>query len=69
MNCPYCLKEMKKGGVKVIDTSNNMYSSVLWYPEEELNRKIKINWVELDFKAEGYYCDECMKVVSIFEEK
>ena len=32
MNCPYCLKEMKKGGVKVIDTSNNMYSSVLWYP-------------------------------------
>lgn len=50
MNCPYCLKEMKKGGVKVIDTSNNMYSSVLWYPEEELNKKIKINWVELDFK-------------------
>ncbi len=40
MNCPYCLKEMKKGGVKVIDTSNNMYSSVLWYPV----KNIATNW-------------------------
>lgn len=69
MNCPYCSKEMKKGAVKVIDTSNNMYSSVLWYPEEELKKDIKRNWVELKFQAEGYYCEECRKVVSIFEEK
>ena len=37
--------------------------------EEELKKKVKKNYVNLKFNAEGHYCDECMKVVSIFDEK
>ena len=29
----------------------------------------KKNTVNLRLKAEGYYCDECMKVFASFEEK
>ena len=32
-------------------------------------KKVKKNWINLKFNTEGYYCDECMKVVSIFDEK
>lgn len=38
-------------------------------PKGELNKRIKKNWVNLKFNAEGYYCDECMKVISIFDGK
>jgi len=41
MKCPYCSKEMRSGGVKVIDAMLNMFNSVVWYPEEELEKKIK----------------------------
>ncbi len=69
MKCPYCSKEMEKGEVKVVDTTFNILSNVTWYPQEEIHKKIKRNWVNLKHKAEGYYCSECMKVVSIFDEK
>lgn len=69
MKCPYCGKGMKKGKVKITDALLNITNNVLWYPEEELANKIKRNYVKLTFDAEGYYCDECMKVVSIFDER
>lgn len=69
MKCPFCSKEMKSGGVKVIDSMLNIFNNVVWYPEEELKKKVKKNYVNLKFNAEGYYCDECMKVVSIFDQK
>lgn len=69
MKCPYCGNEMQTGGVRVIDTMFNMFNSVVWYPEEELKKKVKKNYVNLAFKGDGYYCDECMKVISIFDEK
>jgi len=30
-------------------------AEVIWYPEEELNKGIKKNYVSLGFDAEGYY--------------
>ncbi len=66
MNCPYCSKEMRMGGVKVMDATFNIFNNVVWYPEEELKKKVKKDWVNLNFNAEGYLCEECMKVVSIF---
>ena len=29
----------------------------------------KKGYVKLHIKAEGYYCDECMKVFAVFEER
>lgn len=69
MKCPYCNKEMKNGEVKVVDTMFNMFSNIVWYPEEELKNIVKKNYVNLKFKGQGYYCEECMKVVGIFDEK
>ena len=40
-----------------------------WYPEESKGKIGKKGSVKLQLKAEGYYCDECMKVYSVFEEK
>ena len=69
MECLYCSRKMQKGGVKVIDTTLNIFNNVVWYPEQDLKKKIKKSGVNLNFNAEGYYCDECMKIVSIFNEK
>lgn len=69
MKCPYCLKEMRKGMVKIGESTLNIFNTVTWYPDEELDKKIRKEYVRLNFNAEGYYCDECMKVVSIFDEK
>ena len=38
-------------------------------PEDNKEKKIKKDGVSLQIKAEGYYCDECMKVYAVFEEK
>lgn len=69
MNCPYCSEEMIKGGVKVDDRRGNILNSVTWYPEEELNKKVKDDWINLKLYGEGYLCERCMRVVSIFEIK
>jgi hypothetical protein len=40
-----------------------------WYPEEYKGKLVKKDTVNLRLKADGYYCDECMKVYAAFEEK
>lgn len=50
MKCLYCSKEMRSGGVKVIDAMLNMFNSVVWYPEEELEKKIKKIMLILNLK-------------------
>lgn len=42
---------------------------IIWYPEEDLEKRSKKNGVSLKLKAKAYYCDECMKVISVFDEK
>ena len=71
MKCPECDNEMKKGIVEAKDTGSitQFFELVSWYPEEYKDKMIKKNMVNLRLKAEGYYCDECMKVYAIFEEK
>ncbi len=69
MNCPECGKEMEFGQVQAIDGALNILNQIIWYPEEDLNKRIKKNGISLRLKAEAYYCNECMKVVSIFDEK
>lgn len=71
MKCPECGNEMKKGVVEAKDTGSitQFFELVSWYPEEYKDKMIKKNMVNLRLKAEGYYCDECMKVYAIFEEK
>ena len=69
MNCPECGKEMELGEVQAIDAALNILNQIIWYPEEDLKKRVKKNGVSLKLKAKGYYCDECMKVVGIFDQK
>jgi hypothetical protein len=71
MKCPECGNELKKG---VVETKNagsltQSLTMVSWYPEEYKRKLMKKDTVNLRLKADGYYCDECMKVYAIFEEK
>lgn len=69
MECPNCGKEMEFGGVKVMDNKIISSSNVVWYPQEELDKFYKRDYVELELKADGFYCDECMKVVAVFNQR
>ncbi len=71
MKCPECGNEMIRGFVEVKDTASltQRDTMVTWYPEEEQGKLFKKNRIYLSLKAEGYYCDECMKVIAILEER
>ena len=73
MRCPECGNEMKKGIVEVKDVGSILQLSTMatWYPEDEKKKKVgfRKNAVNLALSAEGYYCDECMKVFAVFEER
>lgn len=71
MKCPECGNEMKKGVIQVKDAGSITQSltMVSWYPEDDTGKIVKRDRVSLPLRAEGYYCDECMKVYGIFEEK
>ena len=71
MICPECGRELEKGIIEATDAGSLTQSltMVCWYPEEYKNKMFKKNTVNLRLKAEGYYCDECMKVFASFEEK
>jgi len=72
MNCPYCGDEMKKGEVQTGSAVNRMLrsgDSVLWIPEEDCAKIIPKKTINLATVAEGYYCEQCVKVVAIFDER
>lgn len=71
MKCPECGNECKKGFIEIKDAGSLTQSLTMatWYPEESKRKIGKKDAVKLRLKAEGYYCDECMKVYSVFEEK
>lgn len=71
MKCPKCGNELKKGIIEAKDAGSLTQSLTMmtWYPEEYKNKMIKKNVINLQLKAEGFYCDECMKVFASFEEK
>lgn len=71
MKCPECGSECKKGLVEVKDAGSltQALTMVNWYPEENAEKKIRKDAISLQIKAEGYYCEECMKVYAAFEER
>ncbi len=69
MNCPVCGNKMKKGTVEVIDGRLVSATALGWYPDEEKTKFIRKNAISLSLKGEGYYCDECMKVFAVFDER
>ena len=71
MKCPQCGNECKKGAI-VINNAGSLTQALTmatWYPEDTNGKLIKKEAVNLCIKAEGYYCEECMKVYAVFEEK
>lgn len=70
IKCPECGKDMEKGVVNARDNSLlNTATTVTWHPESENGKLLKKNGVSLRIKGTGYYCDECMKVFAVFEER
>ena len=72
MKCPECGNDCKKGYVKAEDAGSftQLFTQLLFFPEEEKKKLIKRGAVRLNLRSqEAYYCDECMKVFAVFEEK
>lgn len=71
MQCPECGNEVKKGVVEVreVGSLTQFFTSAAWFSDEEHKKKFGRKSVNLRLNAEGYYCDECMKVFAVFEEK
>ncbi len=71
MKCPECGNECKKGFVEIRDAGSLLQSltTATWFPEENKGKIIRKDFVTLKIDAVGYYCDKCMKVYSVFEEK
>ena len=72
MKCPHCGNEMKKVKVKVGDAIGNLLKVgvvVTYIPQEEGNKMFLNNTINLDINAEGYYCEDCRKVVAVFSER
>lgn len=71
MNCPYCGKEMEKGEVQIGDSISALVRGghAVWVPQKECKKILPKNTVNLKPTAEGYYCDQCVKVVAIFDDR
>lgn len=71
MKCPECGNEMRKGFIEAKNAGSLTQSltQLVWHPEEYKGKFIKKEAVDLRLKADGYYCDECMRVFAAFEEK
>ena len=71
MKCPECGNKMREGFVEVKEAGSltQRDTMVTWYPEEERGKMFKKDGVSLWLKADGYYCDQCMKVIAIFDER
>ena len=71
MKCPECGTECKKGTVEAKDTGSltQLFTAVVWYPDEDKDKAIRKSSVTLRLYGEGYYCDTCMKVYAAFSEK
>lgn len=71
MECPNCRKECKKGFIesRTAGSVTQSLNMVNWYPKDSQGKLIKKNSINLKINSEGHYCDECMKIYAIFEEK
>jgi hypothetical protein len=71
VKCPECGNKLKKGVVeaKSAGSLTQSLTMVSWYPEEYKGKLVRKDIVHLKLTADGYYCDECMKVYAAFEEK
>ncbi len=71
MKCPECGKECPKGVIEAQDVGSLTQLTTLlsWYPDDQKDKFIRKGVVNLKLYGEGYYCDECMKVFAVFQEK
>lgn len=69
--CPFCNGELKEGIVETLTAGSllNTNTLVRFFPKDEENKMIKRNAIQLRISGNGYYCEECMKVIAVFEEK
>lgn len=68
MNCPFCNSEMTNGIVKVSGSIPLSYN-VSWFSDEEKNNIFKENLIELSNSTKGYYCENCNKIIAIYDKK
>ena len=71
MNCPICGNACRNGFVEAKNAGSLTQSltMVSWFPEENKGKLLRRGAVDLHLQAEACYCEECMKVFAVFEEK
>lgn len=71
MRCPECGNKCKKGFVQARKAGSITQSLTMlnWYHEEDRGKFFKLKGIKLAINGDGYYCDQCMKVYAVFEEK
>lgn len=71
MKCPECGKECRRGVIKAKNAGSltQFFTTVIQYSDGEKNKEVRKGTVTIELYAEGYYCDECMKVFAAFNEK
>lgn len=71
MKCPICGKELEEGFVEARHAASltNSGTMVTWYPKDQRGKLFKRHSVTLPIDAEGWYCDTCMQVFAVFEQK
>ena len=71
MKCSECGAECRKGIIEAKDTGSltQLFTAMIWYPEEEKRKPVRKDTVTLQLNGEGWYCDTCMKVFAVFQEK
>ena len=69
--CPFCNGELKQGIVEAMTVWSllNTNTLVRFLEKEDENKIIKKSAIKLNIRGDGYYCEECMKVVAVFKEK
>lgn len=69
--CPFCNGHLKQGVVEAMTAGSllNTNTLVRFFDKEDENKIIKKSAIKLNIRGEGHYCEECMKVITVFNEK
>lgn len=67
MKCPYCEKELIQGKIKLYATGSLLvehYATIKFVFDDDSRKTLKGD--QFYTEPEGYYCDDCKKIVACF---
>ncbi len=69
MKCPFCGNECIEGIVrsKLINSPMPFMTETFWFPKEEDGKWFKDHRKNMPSKTEGWFCENCRKVIGIYD--